>query len=844
MTTIQYSKNMKCEDYETISAVKYEQICKFAGGYEYIPDDIPIKLYLDVDVKLPMEKPDDVEMYLTGEVLCVRREVEEVLRTAFGEQYKEDQIYWGSSHGIVDDYFKISFRVIFNNLIAVKAYQAVIVDKLNDSIHGIIGDVQMYNGEMFDTNTYHTANQIIRSPYTSKPKGDRPMKIESGTFEMSCITAFIPQDAILMSGEIPDKKRKLNHIERPDEIGGEDNMQLFDRGLHLLTPYAKSGQYKAWTTIVWAIKNVFNNYTMALEFSKLDLTAFDEDSLLSLWDSAVKQDNGVGMGTICHYMRKTDPEEYARISKSIYQTQIRSDGLKALQKLIDEVPKPAVKKQEQMNFYIKSSDIADPYIVASTISKTIKSKLVFSCEQWYIVESNNLWALVKEPYCKIIEEIRKYIDYSHLKCAEQNANTPDGQEKDILIKSCQKYLESYVKITNGNYMSNVTKLLKDMLRDNEFAKKLDMNAGYLAFKNGVMDLKTHIFRHGILPSDLITKTIPSDYTPATSKSIEFVKDVLLKILNNNPEHMEYYLSLIAFSMIGMPHLQKSMYFCVDNTALSKGDNGKTLFFDVLSCIMPNYVYKTKATFLENDNKKVHKQLALMKGSRLVWMDEFSKKAVNAELMKEMADGKTTENEVMYGTSETIDILFKLWILTNNMPNIGANDEAVYNRYQQISYGSHFDRTGTRTIEDPSKLEFIADQTLPDKLKTDYKDALIQLIIDYACKYLNSNKLPDVPLQFKADASKTKLKNDEFKCWFNDNCVEDYGRVALKHIVKESGMNEKAVKEGMARLGFVYNKDLSKLGKDMYGKPYKGGYEGCSIIEIPECEEENQEEKQE
>ena len=53
-----------------------------------------------------------------------------------------------------------------------------------------------------------------------------------------------------------------------------------------------------------------------------------------------------------------------------------------------------------------------------------------------------------------------------------------------------------------------------------------------------------------------------------------------------------------------------------------------------------------------------------------------------------------ENEVLFKTSEKIDILFKLFALTNNMPLIDSKDTAVYNRYKQISYGSHFDRRTT------------------------------------------------------------------------------------------------------------------------------------------------------
>ena len=41
---------------------------------------------------------------------------------------------------------------------------------------------------------------------------------------------------------------------------------------------------------------------------------------------------------------------------------------------------------------------------------------------------------------------------------------------------------------------------------------------------------------------------------------------------------------------------------------------------------------------------------------------------------------------------------------------------------------------------------------------------------------------------------------------------------------------------MTRLGFKFNKDLSKLGKDENNKPYKGGFVGIKLLDIVEEEE--------
>ena len=144
-------------------------------------------------------------------------------------------------------------------------------------------------------------------------------------------------------------------------------------------------------------------------------------------------------------------------------------------------------------------------------------------------------------------------------------------------------MKAYKDISCSSYLTVLCKYLKPQLTDDTFATKLDNNKGKLAFKNGILDLETKQFREGILWSDFITDTIQYDYIPSKT---DFIKTVLLKILNNNQEHLEYYLSLIGYSFIGDPDLEKSIYFMIDKTECGKGDNGKTFFFDILNSLMP------------------------------------------------------------------------------------------------------------------------------------------------------------------------------------------------------------------------------------------------------------------
>lgn len=483
-------------------------------------------------------------------------------------------------------------------------------------------------------------------------------------------------------------------------------------------------------------------------------------------------------------------------------------------------------------YYITYNQVIDPYECAKIISKTLKESLVLCNENWYMLTESQLWKNQKEPSYYIINEIHKYLDTTTNSLNRKiQGCTYDGEEKELLVKELQKWLKIYSLISKSSYLSVLTKCLRTLLADDKFTEKLDANKGKLAFQNGIMDLETKKFREGIAWYDYITQTIPYDYKPS---DYNFVKSVLKKILNNNDEHLEYFLSIIGYSFIGEAELEKSIYFMIDKTEGGRGDNGKTFFFDILNHLMPNYVYRSKASLIESNNAKVHKQLVMTKGKRLVWLEELPKeKNTNAELMKEIGDGKKLENEVMFGTSESINIMYKLFALSNHVPKINPNESAVYNRYKQVSFNSHFDRTGTRKIELPEDLKFIADPSLPTTIKEQYYDEVFNLIIDYANKYYK-NRLPSIPQQFIADTKETQNMNDEFSLWFEENCEICEGEnIALKYISNLSGMSEKLVKEGMSRKGFKYDKDLRKIGKDAFGNYFKGGYKNIKIIEVEE-----------
>jgi phage/plasmid-associated DNA primase len=804
MTTVIYTPALEGIERREISVdvSEYKRICEMRKSiFEKLPDDIAIKLVFDFDFK-KKHANDGFEFYdCTPELIDLAKkhmtaEIERLGGTI------PPKFAVKTANQIENSI--LSFHLICINYKMTKKEQSVFFGNVERLIEN--DSETLWRRDYLDAKpdttfidlSVYSRNRFLRSSLSTKTGENRPFEIVEGTFEDTVIS-IDNHNAETLTVPIPEKiVNKSTCVVSGEEA--EEISAYLDAGMFVKLAV----DYKSWIEMGFAIFGACGSkgLPLFLRFSALCPDKYDEDNCREWYERLEPREGGRGLGSIKYLAKLENPEEYKRICKLF----------------------------QKITTVMSVSDISDAFKCAEIIQKSLKQYLIFCKEKWYMLNDENLWVEQKEPSFYVVREIRKYLDYSNIKHAELIAATEDETIKNKLLKTSEEYLKCYKAISSASYLSVVVKFLKTHLRDDTFDNKLNMNAGFLAFKNGIINLQTGEFRYGIVSEDFISATIPHDYKPADATKKAYLKSILLQILNNNKQHLEYFLSLIGFTFIGTPHLEKSLYFCVDKTTGGDGDNGKSFFFDILDTLLPNYVHKSKSNFLEESNTKVHKQLAKLNGIRLVWLDEFGKNKANAELMKVIGDGTTYEYEVMFGTTAILDILFKMFVLTNHLPNIDPNEKAVYNRYKQISYASHFDRTGQRKEPDPKNLLFIADPTLKDKILADYTNEVFGLIIDYAKSYY-VNGIPEIPSQFLQDTKETQNSNDPFVEWFEENMeVVEGGRIALKSIVYAYGKSEDKVKEGMKRLGYKYNKDLSKIGKDDNGKAYKGGYEGIGFIE--------------
>ena len=449
---------------------------------------------------------------------------------------------------------------------------------------------------------------------------------------------------------------------------------------------------------------------------------------------------------------------------------------------------------------------------------------------YYCREATNLWAVVKKPHAYIVKVIQDEINDLVADVCNSIKNADEEKRKE-LEEERKELLKTYTVVAGTGYSPCVMNYLTEYLYHEKFNEKIDYNIGFLSFKNGILDLKTGVFRNGLLPEDYISFTVDFDYRKNNVDKDSFVWKQFKKVLNNNDEHLDYFMSLVGHAFTGEGALVKAIYFMIDGLGDSKGDNGKSFLFNIFQEVMGDYVAKPTSALLEKNNAKVHKQITGLKGKRFIFMEEFPEKKMNSDLLKELASGGKMNNEVMFGTMEKIDLIGMFFALSNHKPQLDADESAGYNRYKEVAFKSHFDRTGDREVEDEDKLEYIADESLGEKIVNEYRDEVMGLILQYAMRFYKSG-IPPTPQDFLDAVKETKAKNDGFMEWFNDYLEkgDEMDIISEKTIIEDSGMDKARVRKGMSRMGFKYNYALTK------GRGHKGCYEGVKFVDFEATDE--------
>ena len=512
-----------------------------------------------------------------------------------------------------------------------------------------------------------------------------------------------------------------------------------------------------------------------------------------------------------------------------------------------------IKKKLEKYIYKKFQlyDVSDTYNICEKYNSYISKTIKYCNDLWYVLDNKtNLWKNVKEvqPYfLKILRiGLNNAKDILDRKFEEAKEDSDCEDDLTAISEKIAKHMKTYSYIDKSSFCNQFKKNITEFITDDDFDDKLDSNTFYMAFNNGIVDMKTGIFRNGIYPSDYLTKTLDYPYIPIEDidhEDIEFFKTEWKKILNYNDLHYDYFMKHLAYAFTGDSDKYQHFYFCVGQLA----GNGKSSIFETLTKIFKCYVTNVNSELLQTDYTKKHKLMIKFKNHRIVYLNEMKKgKKIGSDTMKLISDGLSYDNEVLYGNTDTFKIKAKAFLLTNHMPDFDNLDQGVYRRYEHLQFDSEFDIKNKYKLKEDDYINkrFIADPDFSKKM-IEKKYGLVHLILQYSKKTIET-KLPEMPETFLEEKELMKSVNDELKDWLDSIIlISEKQKIAKSEIIerckieKNLKLDSKTLLDIMKQLGHKdkYKKDVAKVG---YGK---GIWKGLELIPIQEKEDKKEDNNQ-
>jgi putative DNA primase/helicase len=269
---------------------------------------------------------------------------------------------------------------------------------------------------------------------------------------------------------------------------------------------------------------------------------------------------------------------------------------------------------------------------------------------------------------------------TRLRAMIASLKTEAVSEGSMGLASAAKRLSSY------KGFCSVTALAKNMPSIIATSKDFDLDPMLLNCTNGTLNLATNALKSHC-KEDMITRMITTSYEPSATcpRWRQFIDEIMC----GNRELTHFLQKAIGYSLTG-DNREQVMFILY-----GLGANGKTTFIEALRDILGEYTRAADpATFTMAKAHSVRSDIARMAGTRLVTAVEMnsrdSNSSLDAALVKQMTGRDRITARELYGKDEEIVPSWKVWLLTNHLPNIPGSDAGIWRRIRVIKFAASFE----------------------------------------------------------------------------------------------------------------------------------------------------------
>jgi len=511
---------------------------------------------------------------------------------------------------------------------------------------------------------------------------------------------------------------------------------------------SRAENYSDWMTIGWALfcisDGTMEGLDQWLEFSKRCSEKFNESGCRYEWSKMVAKE--MTLGTLKFFAKQDNPAKY--------------------KEFVDRLIAPHIDK----SLYGSHNDIAKA-LYEQYGEVMVCSSLSF--KEWWIFE-NHIWRRMDDGVqlrSKISSEIVKHYEDMGREMFQKLAGCEE-HEKALYNEKLNRAQKLINNLKSAPFKSNVMKECMEVFYNNNFNEKLDGNPWIIGFRNGIYDVKAHLFRVG-RPDDYISKQLGVNYEANMDENDQRVLDVhdFLEKIFPDQSVRNYFMDHSSDVFIGgNPQKLVAVWS-------GEGDNGKSVTQTLFEKMLGAYSIKLPTSLLVGKRTQASAacpELART-GNGVRWavlQEPDQKDVINIGILKELSGNDTFFARGLYKEGCEITPMFKLTLICNEPPKLPYSDKAAWNRIRVIPFETTFTDDAPNDIASQIKQKkFPKDPHFSEKL-----DGMTEAFAWVLLQHRKHPKKRTEPEKVLAATANYKRKNDIYRQFVEEIIIEDEGSV--------------------------------------------------------------------
>lgn len=281
----------------------------------------------------------------------------------------------------------------------------------------------------------------------------------------------------------------------------------------------------------------------------------------------------------------------------------------------------------------------------------------------------------------------------------------------------------------------------------------DTDKNLFTVENGVIDLRTGQIRQAYA-TDYLRRRAAVTFDP-DAKCPNW-RNFIRQVTRGDKKLAAFLRRAVGYTLFG--HTKAQAFFVFDGT----GENGKGVFLRIIAKLLGDYATELAPNLITsvyggNANSSTPALMAL-KGIRFGSVAELpNTKGFDTAFVKQFSGGDSITARANYGQVVTFKPEGKLWISTNDLPDIAANDKAMWRRIFPIPFLVTF--SGANRNDD-----------LEEKLLIPELPGILNWALAGARDYHKDGKLNSCPA-VQEHKEKLRKESDSLSGWIMDCCIK-------------------------------------------------------------------------